>query len=85
MIVVLEGLVITDHAVATDSGTIGYQWFKDGELIPGATGATYTPTEVGTHRYNVKVKADSCDDDVSDGLDTVLTTEGVPVFGGHLH
>ena len=50
--------------VSSGNPPFAYQWYMDGEVIPGATGSTFTPTEPGTHRYNVKVKADACDDDV---------------------
>lgn len=37
----------------TVTGT-AYQWYKDGELIPGATGATYTVTETGEYYATVE-------------------------------
>lgn len=43
-------------------GDLSYQWFKDGELIPGAQEDSYTIpevtlTDVGTHAYTVRVAA----------------------------
>lgn len=36
-------------ASVKDGGALSYQWKKDGEVIKGATNATYTPTEAGTY------------------------------------
>src|SRR5882762_8968664 len=48
----------TFTVVASSGTTMTYQWYKDGNLIPGASSATYiilsvTPSEQG--RYYVKV------------------------------
>ena len=37
------------HVAATGSGTLSYQWKKDGVDISGATADTYTPTTSGTY------------------------------------
>ena len=39
----------TLDATAYGSGTISYQWYKDGKAIANATSATYTPTESGNY------------------------------------
>jgi hypothetical protein len=68
----------------TNGGTppFEYQWYEDGEVIPGATGSSFLPADLGTHRYNVKVKAATCDDTVTDGLDTQITLVDTPYFDG---
>ncbi|WP_118950604.1 T9SS type A sorting domain-containing protein [Taibaiella helva] len=40
-------------SVSPSVPTVTYQWYKDGELVPGATGATYDPAGV-TGSYTVK-------------------------------
>ncbi len=51
----LEPIITIDGFVLGVSGTYTtYQWYKDGELIPGATDSTYTVAENGG--YTVKVK-----------------------------
>lgn len=41
---------ITDLSItASGSGTVTYQWKKDGVNIPSATGATYAPSAAGTY------------------------------------
>ncbi|MCD8540404.1 MAG: hypothetical protein LRY55_12035, partial [Leadbetterella sp.] len=46
------GEVIEILAEAAE-GQENYQWYKDGELIDGATEATYTITAIGTYHYTV--------------------------------
>ena len=36
-------------SLVADGGFASYQWYKDGVLIPFATGSTYTPTSGGTY------------------------------------
>lgn len=44
------GDAITDLSItASGSGTVTYQWKKDGVDIPSATGATYAPSAAGTY------------------------------------
>ncbi|MGI6665645.1 MAG: putative Ig domain-containing protein [Christensenellaceae bacterium] len=45
------------EASVTDNGTLSYQWYKDGEAIDGAVGATYTPSiaAAGEIEYTVEV------------------------------
>ncbi|MEX2234240.1 MAG: T9SS type A sorting domain-containing protein [Cyclobacteriaceae bacterium] len=48
----------TNSGQLVSSYTEGNQWYKDGELIQGATGKIYTPTESGT--YTVEIKIGDC-------------------------
>ena len=50
--------------------------------VPAATSATYTPNDLGTHSYNVRVRADACPDEVFDGVGTEFTRVNQPFFGG---
>jgi hypothetical protein len=55
--------------------TIGfatYQWYKDGAIISGATGATYTPTQTGTYHVEVSDAA---------GCSSISTTISVTDVG----
>jgi len=63
-------------------GPFHYQWLRDGLPIPAATGPDYTPNDVGTFTYNVRVRADACADDVFDGVSTALTRVNTPFFDG---
>lgn len=51
VIEVTEGQLVSSYSE-------GNQWFKDGELIAGATGKTFTPVESGT--YTVEVNLGEC-------------------------
>jgi hypothetical protein len=68
--------------LSSGSGPYSYQWYQDAFPIAGATTSTYRPADLGTHAYNAKVKSNSCEDDVMDGFDTVVTLENAPHFGG---
>ncbi|MEA3209629.1 MAG: hypothetical protein QOE70_2686 [Chthoniobacter sp.] len=52
------GDTVQFSVIATGSGTLSYQWFKGAQSIPGATGSTFTisdvqPPATGTYRVNV--------------------------------
>ncbi|MCD7971594.1 MAG: GDSL-type esterase/lipase family protein [Candidatus Azobacteroides sp.] len=63
---------------ATGAGTFAantyseYRWYRDGALIEGASGETYTATQTGT--YNVAVKLSAETDDVIVSEPFVVTT-----------
>ncbi|GAA4465728.1 hypothetical protein GCM10023093_18370 [Nemorincola caseinilytica] len=42
-------------AVSPSSPTLGYQWLKDGSVIPGATNSTYSATLAGVYTASVVV------------------------------
>jgi hypothetical protein len=48
----------TESGQLSSSYPDGNKWFKDGEIIPDATGQTFTPTESGT--YTVEVTVGKC-------------------------
>ena len=75
--------VPTLSAQLTDgTGPYTYQWYDNGQPIPGATSDTFAPTTLGVHAYNVRVSADTCGDEVFDGLDTVYDIVNQPFFDG---
>ena len=61
-----EAKTLTVEATIS-SGTISYQWFKDGNEIPNATATSYTPIEGG--KYYVVVS------NASDGTKSVRSSE----------
>ena len=60
------------------SGTISYQWYKDGNPIPGATSASYTPDKTnGKGSYYVVVSnADSTKSVTSSKVSVTIVAEG---------
>ena len=64
------------------TGPFTYQWIRDGMPVPGENGPSYTPTSLGLHAYNVRVSAQACPDDVTDGLDAVIALVNEPTFAG---
>ena len=76
--VVCEGASATFTVVATGSGTVTYQWKKDGAAITNATAATYSiPTATAAHSgtYTVDVTA-ACGTVASSGA--TLTVNPLP-------
>ncbi len=49
-----------------ESGSVSYQWYKNGVKIDGATSSTYTPTETGTYYVVVSNSSDSSKSEKSD-------------------
>ena len=64
------------------SGSFEYQWLRDGVPIAGATDATYLPTAIGAHAYNVQVRAVTCAESIFDGADSTVTLIDAPFFDG---
>lgn len=59
---ICAGTPVTYTATLTDSSTTGYQWYKNGVAISGATNRnyTYTPGETGDNIYCVYTGIDVC-------------------------
>lgn len=55
-----------------ESGSVSYQWYKNGEKIDGATSASYTPTETGTYYVVVSNASDSSKSEKSDDAKIVF-------------
>jgi hypothetical protein len=64
------------------TGPFDYEWLRDGVVVAGESGATYTPNDMGTHQYNARVRSLSCPDRVFDGVTTEMTRVNRPTFGG---
>ena len=69
-------------SLTSGNGPFTYQWYSDGLPVTDAVLSTFQPTELGEHGYNVKVKAATCDDEVTDGQDTDVTLVNQPYFDG---
>lgn len=63
----------TLDATAYGSGTISYQWYKDGKAIANATSATYTPKENGSY-YCIATSATNSRSAGSNTIQTSTTT-----------
>jgi len=80
---VLEGQTATFSVVASGSGTLTYQWSKDGVAIPSATAASYTtPATVladSGSTYGVQITAGNGQSATSTSASlTVLSSSGGP-------
>jgi len=64
------------------NGPFLYQWTRDGIDIAGAESSTLDVNDGGTHLYNVKVRAQACGEETTDGNSTEITWTGVPAFDG---
>ena len=51
-------VISIDDATLTTTGNGDFQWFLDGQVIPGATGSTYEPTQNGTYTVTMTVSAE---------------------------
>ena len=66
----------TSTTLTCDQGGYNYQWFLNGELIPGATNQSYIPTEDGD--YSVEISEDDCttqSDEVDFVVDSILSID----------
>jgi len=61
---------------ATGSGTLAYQWYKDGSAISGATSATYTITGAQTaHAGDYTVRATNSITSITSSIATLTVTD----------
>ncbi|MDH3627245.1 MAG: immune inhibitor A [Acidobacteriota bacterium] len=63
-------------------GPFEYQWTRDGLDVVGANGPNLAVNDLGSHAYNVRVRALSCPDAVFDGSPTTLEWIAEPSFAG---
>jgi hypothetical protein len=45
------GSALVGNPIANGTNSVSYKWYRDGKLIAGATGATYTPTSSDLQKY----------------------------------
>lgn len=64
------------------SAPFTYEWYRDGALIGGASGSTYTATDTGTHAYNCEVTGSGCSSGTMDSATTSITWQAAPTFAG---
>jgi len=64
--------------VLTSSSASGNQWYRDGNIINGATAQTYTATASGA--YTVRVTSGSCTSAVSNSINYTVTAINNPVM-----
>jgi len=63
-----------DSVVLTSSAVQGNQWFRDGNMLPGATLQTYSAKQSGV--YSVRVTSNSCTSNMSSGM--AITVNQIP-------
>ncbi|MES2765104.1 MAG: immunoglobulin domain-containing protein [Bacteroidota bacterium] len=81
---ITAGVPLTLTVQATGSGTLTYQWFKNGVVIPGATSATYTKTvttQADAGEYTVRVTGD-CGEVTSGTSTVVISPNSVEGYAG---
>jgi photosystem II stability/assembly factor-like uncharacterized protein len=66
-------LMLNDGILSSDAGFGIYQWLVDGVPIPGATEATYEPTENGTYQLMFTTFTSACEV-YSDTLNFMITS-----------
>jgi hypothetical protein len=54
---VIAAITYNNHVLSASQGT-SYQWYLDGNIIPGATNSSYTPLQVGD--YSVEIFDNNC-------------------------
>ncbi len=64
------------------SAPFGYQWYRDGALISGATSSTYLAADSGTHTYNCRLTGSGCTWDIQDSAGTAITWSSDLSFAG---
>lgn len=64
------------------TGPFEYQWTRDGVDIEGATSDTLVVNDAGTHTYNCKVRAASCETEAFDLAEVEIGWVAAPFFDG---
>lgn len=79
-VITFDDVVLSDleNGILSSSYVDNNQWFKDGILIPGATGQNYTPVESGV--YKVEVSFGSCVSSAERAV-TITGIEDEDLFG----
>lgn len=67
-----------DNDLMTGANYASYQWFLDGELIPGATSSNFTPEQIGS--YTVLVTDNNGCSNTSEPIDFVVRVDELPAF-----
>ncbi|MEX6689823.1 Calx-beta domain-containing protein [Danxiaibacter flavus] len=65
-------------AATGTSGTTGYQWYKDGTAIAGATASTYFAFAAGTYKVTTIVTGFSCHSDSSAAVNLISSSGVAP-------
>jgi hypothetical protein len=68
--IIIDGGITAEGQLLLTDEAAGHQWYLNGEMIPGATGADFLATEDGV--YSVILIEDVCESEVSDGFEVVL-------------
>jgi hypothetical protein len=64
-----------DATLLTATGGTNYAWYLNGNLINGASGATWNPAQTGTGTYQVIALGNSnCNSSLSNGIDVVISS-----------
>ncbi len=77
-----EGSAQVLIANVTGGSVLAFQWTRNGSAISGATSASYSANDTGTHEYNCVVTGAGCSSGMSDGTDTEVTWTSEPEFAG---
>jgi uncharacterized protein (TIGR02145 family) len=78
---------INNLQYATGNGTISYQWYKNGNVINGATGVSYTPLAadaavVGANTYTRRAKDNLCNTTLTPSVGSWVLTVICPFDAG---
>jgi uncharacterized protein (TIGR02145 family) len=86
--ITIGGTPITIHSVqnaTSESGSVSYQWYRNGNAISGATAASYTPpqsaaTAAGAHTYTRSAKDNVCNTTFTPSAGSWVLTVTCPSF-----
>jgi hypothetical protein len=76
---------VSGNTLSATPGMAGYQWYLNGNLIPGATTSTYTATQSGSY-YVIVTNSNGCKDQSQTkpftlvGVNDVSSLSGVRIF-----